>query len=75
LPKQDRALKAAAAKKRDFLPQSGISWPREAAALVDGLGGVTARLRSTSDSQTALRISERGIFSLRLGAVPEYQTS
>lgn len=70
LPKQDRALKAAAAKKRDFLPQSGVSSPRDAAALVDGLGELTARLQSMSDSQTALKSSERGVFSFRPGPVP-----
>ncbi|MGA8026638.1 MAG: hypothetical protein WB992_05790 [Bryobacteraceae bacterium] len=69
--KQDRALKAAATKKRDFLPQSGISSPREAAALVDGLAALTARLQATPESDTALRSSERGIFTLYLDSLPQ----
>ena len=69
--KQDRALRAAASNKRDFLSQSCISSPREAAALVDGLGELTASLQSMPGSQTALRISERGVFSLHLNSVPE----
>ena len=59
---QDRALKAASTKKRDFLPQSGISSPREAAALVDGVAELTAKLQAMFDSPAALKSSERGLF-------------
>jgi hypothetical protein len=71
LSKQDRALKAAGSKKRDFLPQSGISSPREAAALVDGLASLTERLQAMPDSQTALKSSERGVFTVALSSIPE----
>jgi hypothetical protein len=71
LARQDRALKAAGNRKRDFLPQSGISSPREAAALVDGLAGLTERLQAMPDSQTALKSSERGVFTVALASIPE----
>lgn len=68
---QDRALKEASYKKRDFLPQSGISSPREAEALVDGLASLTAKLQSATDSPATLRSSERGVFNLTRSSIPD----
>jgi len=63
---QDRALKLASRKKRDFLPESGVSAPREAAALVDAFASLTAQLQGSVDARVALRSSERGIFVLEV---------
>lgn len=59
---QDRALRRAGARKREYVPASGVGSPTEALRIIDALGNLTARLQTTKYQQRGLRSSERGIF-------------
>ena len=61
---QDRAFSKASSAKLDGIRSSGVGSVSEIENLVNGLGALTAKLQSTSESGANLRSSERGIFSL-----------
>ncbi|MBI1354979.1 MAG: hypothetical protein GC160_11580 [Acidobacteria bacterium] len=65
---QNAALVKAAERKRDFVPRSGLSLPKDTARLLDALGKITAVLHSSGDTSRSLRSSERGRFCLDLPA-------
>jgi hypothetical protein len=68
---QDRAIKKASQKKYESLPMFGVNNPVETLGLVDGLSKLTALLQKRSATARHLKSSERGLFVIDFGSIPQ----
>ncbi len=71
---QNEALRNASMKKREHVPESGVSAPTEILRLIEALGYLTTQLQTARQMQVGLRSSERGIFVLNIPNASNYST-